>query len=231
MKFIKNLFLSLSRFELFLWLFSMITVTAAFLLAGRFNPLTLVASLVGATALIFAAKGYVAGQVLIILFGLLYALISLQYRYYGEIITYLGMTAPIAFMAAVSWWRHPYKNSSQVTVSSLSRVQRVMLFVLTAVTTFLFYFVLKAFDTPNLGLSTVSIATSFSASYLTLFRSPMYAVAYAANDFVLITMWIFASTDNASYIPMVVCFIIFFVNDIYGYISWRRMKKQQNSDV
>lgn len=231
MKYIKNLFRSLSKFELFLWLFSVICVTASFLLSSGFNPLTLAASLVGVTSLILVAKGYVAGQVLMVIFSLLYAVISLEYRYYGEMITYLGMTAPIAVMTAVSWHRHPYKGTREVAVSSLSCKNKIFLVVLTAAATLIFYFILKAFDTPNLVLSTLSIATSFSAAYLTLFRSPVYAVAYAANDLVLVSLWILASLSAPSFVPVVICFAIFFVNDIYGFLSWQKMKVRQTSEI
>lgn len=231
MKYIKNLFLSLSKFELFLWLFSVLCVTASFLLSDGFNPLTLAASLIGVTSLILVAKGYVAGQVLMVIFSLLYAVISLEYRYYGEMITYLGMTAPIAVMTAVSWHRHPYKGTREVAVSSLSGKNKIFLVVLTAAATLIFYFILKAFDTPNLVLSTLSIATSFSAAYLTLFRSSVYAVAYAANDLVLVSLWILASLSAPSFVPVVICFAIFFVNDIYGFLSWQKMKVRQTSDI
>ncbi len=230
MGYITKLFKSLSVFELCLWLFSVITVTVSFLLAGNFNPLTLIASLIGVTSLIFIAKGYVIGEVLMVIFGLVYSIISLQYCYYGEMITYLGMTAPIAFMSAVSWYRHPYKNSSEVTVNSLNALHRILLAVLTLLVTVIFYFILKVFDTPNLFFSTVSIATSFAASYLALMRSPVYAVAYAANDLVLIVLWILASMENTSYVPVIICFAIFFINDIYGFVSWQKMKKRQSDD-
>ena len=231
MVYITKLFKSLSIFELCLWLFSVVTVTASFLIAGNFNPLTLIASLIGVTSLIFIAKGNVFGQVLMVIFGLVYSIISLQYCYYGEMITYLGMTAPIALMSAVSWYRHPYKNSSEVTVNSLNVLHRILLVVLTLLVTVIFYFILKVFDTPNLFFSTVSIATSFAASYLALMRSPVYAVAYAANDLVLIVLWILASIENTSYIPVIICFAIFFINDLYGFVSWRKMKKRQRKDI
>lgn len=228
---IKKALKNLTKFEITLWVSSVVIVTVSFFLAQKFNPLTLVASLTGATALIFVAKGNVIGQILTIVFSILYAIISLQFSYYGEMITYLGMTAPIALMSVVSWLRHPYNDTAEVTVNRLSKIQITMLFVLTTVVTFIFYFILKAFDTPNLFLSTVSIATSFSASYLMLFRSPVYALAYAGNDIVLILLWILASLSNPSFIPVIICFCIFFVNDIYGFFNWRKMKKKQKVNL
>ena len=101
------------------------------------------------------------------------------------------------------------------------------MWIFSVVITVAFYFILKFFDTPNLIFSTLSVATSFLASYLTYFRSPFYAVGYAANDIVLIVLWVLASMQDTSYIPMVVCFVVFLLNDSYGFINWQRMKKRQ----
>jgi hypothetical protein len=54
-------------------------------------------------------------------------------------------------------------------------------------------------------------------------------LAYAANDIVLIVLWILASFENISYLSVTICFALFLVNDIYGYISWRKMEQRQTS--
>ncbi|MEA4854079.1 MAG: nicotinamide riboside transporter PnuC [Christensenella sp.] len=225
----RNPFANLTKFEWILWVCSVILVVLSFGMGKSFHMLTLAASLVGVTALIFVAKGDVWGQALTLVFSLLYALISLEFRYYGEMITYLGMTAPIAALSIVSWLRHPYqKGKSEVKVARLTKGKIVRLAVLTVAITTLFYFVLKAMDTANLFFSTVSIATSFLASYLMFCRSSAYALAYAANDVVLIILWVLAAMENPAYLPMVVCFAVFFCNDIYGFLNWRKMRRRQD---
>lgn len=74
---------NLNKFEKVLWMVSVILVTGSFILSGNGAWLTLAASLVGVTALIFVAKGDVLGQILTIGFSILYALISFQFRYWG----------------------------------------------------------------------------------------------------------------------------------------------------
>ncbi|MCH5187817.1 MAG: nicotinamide mononucleotide transporter [Oscillospiraceae bacterium] len=220
-------FKDLTKFELVLWLGSMFIVAASFLLSPSKDYLTLVASLIGVTALIFTAKGYVLGQILIVIFAVFYGVISFWFRYYGEMITYLGMSAPIAVMAVISWLRHPFEDTSEVQVNYLSRGKVALMLVLTAVVTTVFYFVLKALGNANLLFSTVSVTTSFMASYLTFMRSPYYALAYAANDAVLIALWILATIEDPSYFPMIVCFALFLLNDGYGFVNWQRMRIRQ----
>ena len=222
-----NPFRKLTGFEWGLWLFSLAVVTLSFLFGGG-HPLTLAASLIGVTALIFVAKGEVLGQILTVVFSLAYAAVSLRFRYYGEMITYLGMTAPIAVMSVVSWLKHPYQaGKSEVAVARLTAGQIAWMSGLGLIVTVLFYFILAYFETANLLVSTVSILTSFLASYLMFCRSPAYALAYAANDLVLIVLWVLAAMDSLSYLPMVVCFAMFFCNDLYGFYNWGRMRSRQ----
>lgn len=91
-----------TKAETALWCASVLLITAAFLLFDRGNYLTLAASLVGVTSLIFSAKGNPVGQALIIIFSVLYGIISFNFAYYGEMITYLGMTAPMSVFALIS---------------------------------------------------------------------------------------------------------------------------------
>lgn len=216
----------LTKFEKSLWLFSAVTVSAGFLLCGGLNVLALVASLVGVTALIFVAKGDLLGQALIILFAVLYAIISWQFRYYGEMITYLGMTAPISVLALISWRRNPY-SEGQVKVGKMTARKAVLLCLTAGLVTWGFYYVLAYLNTSNLFFSTVSITTSFFAVSLTVLRSPGYAIAYAANDVVLIILWVLAALEDISFLPLVICFALFFINDLYGFASWQRMKRLQ----
>ena len=91
-----------SGFEKALWLTSVILIAASFFLFDRANYLTLLASLIGVTSLIFSAKGNPIGQLLMVIFSILYGVISFRSGYYGEMITYLGMTMPMAVFALVS---------------------------------------------------------------------------------------------------------------------------------
>ncbi len=220
-------FHDLSKFERILWGISLLVIVASFVLSGGGDWLSAIASLIGVTALIFVAKGYVIGQVLTVVFAVFYGVISFYFGYYGEMLTYLCMTAPIAIAAIVSWMRHPFKGTKEVEVGDLKPKTVVILFVLALLTTFVFYWILKWLHTTNLIISTISVTTSFLAVGLTVLRSPYYALAYGANDIVLIVLWVLATLENISYLPMVLCFVMFLANDLYGFYNWCRMRKGQ----
>lgn len=217
-----------SKFELLLWSTSVLLSVLAFWIFDRESVLNLVASLVGVTSLILCAKGNPFGQVLMIVFSLLYGVISFSCAYYGEMITYVFLTMPMAIVALVSWLRHPYAGRhSEVAVGRLSRREIPWLVLLSASVTVAFYFILRYFGTANLLPSTLSVTTSFVAVYLTARRSPYFALAYAANDVVLILLWGIASISEVRYLSVTFCFLAFFFNDLYGFVSWQRMKRRQ----
>lgn len=228
-----NPFSALTRFEWILWSSSMVVVVLCFFLGDAMGWLSLVASLIGVTALIFTARGEVIGQVLIVVFAVLYGVISWQEQYYGEMLTYLGMSAPIASMAVISWLRHPYRRGThtEVAVNRITKGELSFLCLLTAAVTALFGFLLWMLGTAQLYFSILSVATSFFAAYLCFRRSPFYALAYSANDVVLIVLWVLASVGDLRNLSMVVCFLMFAVNDLYGFFNWLRMQKRQEREI
>ena len=195
--------------EIALWCASVSLIIAAFFLFDRENCGTLAASLIGVTSLIFNAKGNPIGQILMVAFSVLYG----------------------AVFALISWLKNPYNgNKTEVRVNRLKRKEILFMLLLAAVVTVVFYYILAAFHTANLILSTISVTTSFIAVYLTFRRSAFYAVAYAANDIVLIVLWILASFSDVSYLSVVICFVVFFANDIYGFFSWWKMQQRQEAN-
>lgn len=214
---------NLSKKEWCLWIGSLMIILISNLISRDFDPLTLIAALVGVTSLIFAAKGNVWAQILMVLFSILYGIISFRFHYWGEMITYLGMTMPMTVWSTITWLRNPSSgNESEVAIQALTKKHLIGLLISGALVTGTFYYILKALGTPNIVFSTISILTSFFAAALTMLRSSYYAVWYAANDIVLIVLWVLASLDNPAYIPVVVNFGIFFFNDMYGFVSWKR---------
>ncbi len=148
--------------------------------------LTLVAACVGITSLVFAAKGNVWAQILMIIFSILYGIISWRFHYWGEMITYLGMTMPMAIWSTVTWLKNPAKNGKEVAIQELRLKHIVWLVLFGTITTIVFYYILAVLNTPNIVFSTISITTSFLAASLKMLRSSYYAFGYALNDIVLI---------------------------------------------
>lgn len=205
-----------------IWIGSVLIIGISNLVTGDVNFLILLAAWVGVTSLILAAKGNVWAQILMVTFSILYAIISWKFRYWGEMITYLGMTLPMAIWSTITWIKNPSENGKEVAIQTLSKKHAIVLFLIGSAVTVFFYYILLWLNTPNIVFSTVSIATSFFAAALTMLRSSYYALGYAVNDLVLIVLWILASAENPVYIPVVINFVIFLFNDMYGFLCWKK---------
>ncbi len=228
MKRLKEFFKTITVFEYCLWGGGILAIVLSFFLCGNSDYLNLAGSIWGCTTLIFLAKGNVAGQIMSLIFSAYYGYVSFKTGYYGEMITYLGMTAPIALAATIGWLRHPFRgNRAEVEIARPKLLYYVIVLVLSLPVSTAFYFILRALGTANLAWSTVSVLTSFIAVSLSLLRSPYYAAAYAANDIVLIVLWSIATAHNNEYIALVVCFAVFLAEDLYGLVNWLRMRKKQ----
>lgn len=216
-------------YEYLIYFIAIASNIVVFVLTSSTEYLNLIASLLGITALVFLAKGNIIGQFLTIIFSTMYAYISFDCQYYGEVATYLFMTAPIALASIVSWAKHPFQGKKdEVEINEIPKKEYLLIFSLSILVTFIFYFVLNWLGTDNVYISTISVFSSFIASYLTFRRSRFYAVAYATNDLILIALWIYKTIGNINYISVVICFIAFFVFDLYGFICWsKRMVEQK----
>lgn len=227
----KKIYAYFTKFEITLWSLSVISVTVSYFISGSGSPLSLTASLIGVTSLIFAAKGNPLGPTLMVVFSVLYGIISYSFSYYGEMVTYLGMTLPMSVLSLVSWLRNPSRKSkAEVRVNRIQNKEIVFMTFLTISVTAVFYYILKALGTTNLYPSTFSVTTSFAAAYLTSRRSPYFALWYALNDIVLIVLWVLATIKDISYVSVTVCFIVFLFNDLYGFISWKRIERRQKAE-
>ena len=101
--------------------------------------------------------------------------------------------------------------------------------IATIFATIAFYFLLKALNTNQLIVSTISLISSIVASYLLFRRCSYYALAFILNDIILIILWsLVVINSGIGYLPTVISFCVFLVNDIYGFIHWKLEEKKQN---
>ena len=224
----KNPFNRLTKKEWMLYLISLTVVVCSNFFADKLNVINLIATALGVTALIFIAKGDVFGQILCVIFASLYAISALEQRYYSEIITYLGMTAPISIFTIITWLKNPVKKGENVVkIRQFTAKEGLLTLFLTICVTVVFFFVLRWLSTPSLWVSTISIATSFCASFMMLRRISYYALGFIANDIVLIVLWSISSVNDLSSLAMVACFSMFLFNDFYGFLRWKMREKEQ----
>lgn len=124
----------------------------------------------------------------------------------------------------------PFEIIYVVSVNKIHKKEVLLIAVGSIIATFAFYFLLKALNTNELIVSTLSLIFSLIASYLMLRRNKYYAIAFLADDIVSIVMRsLVIASIGISYLPTLICFCVYLINDVYGFIHWIIEEKKQGS--
>lgn len=224
---IKEYFKDWNKFEIsFLICGLLASITSAIMFNGTIID-TLYTSLYLITALLMS-KGkvecYFVGFVSVFFYGI----VSYNQGYYGELIITVFLTFPIMIIGIISWLRHQDKEEDTVIISSLSKKEITIVLLSQLVLFWIYYFILKLFNTDLLVISTISVVTSVLASYFEARRSELSLFCYIANDLVIITLWLIPIINGQTeLISVLVGPVLLLINDIYGSYNWSRLKKKQ----
>ena len=188
-----------------------------------------IAGIFGLSCVLFAAKGKVICVFLTWGMIVFYSLLSYQNKYYGEVFINLCLMFPMTVIQLVAWIKNLGKDHV-VKVNSITK-KEVFIVVLVACVAFVaFYFILRALNTSQLIISTISIVTSVLATYFQSRRSKYGFLAFLFNDVVLCVLWLFATLEDTANVAMLTAVALYVVSDIYGFISWGVLQKRQQKE-
>lgn len=151
--------------------------------------LTTICSIVGIITALLLAKGKNLGQIFGLLIVALYSIVSFKNGYYGEVIIYLCIMLPMYIIGIISWRRHQNKDTNSVEVSRITIKEWIIVLFASIVCFIGIYFLLKAFNTNQLFISSLSVIDSLFAVYLGVRRSKYSFYFYVVNDLILILLW------------------------------------------
>lgn len=227
MQYIYNYFKDWNLFEK-LYLF--VGIVVGILTSIIFNG-TIIDSLYTITYLttaILMSKGKVESYFIGIIGVFFYGIVSYNQGYCGELLITIFLTFPMMIIGIVSWLKHQDKDEDVVIISSLSKKEIVFAFSSQLILFWVYYFLLKAFNTDLLMISSLSIVTSVLATYFEARRSELSLFCYVANDLILITLWMIPIINgDTSLISVLIGPMLLLVNDIYGSYNWKRLKDIQ----
>lgn len=157
-----------------------------------------------------------------------YGIVSYNQGYYGELLITIFLTFPIMIIGIISWLRHQDKEDDVVIISSLPKKEIILAFSSQLVLYWIYFFILKLFNTDLLVISSLSVVTSVLASYFEARRSELSLFCYIANDIVIITLWLIPIiSGQTQLISVIVGPILLLINDIYGSYNWKKLKEKQ----
>lgn len=180
------------------------------------------------TALLLA-KGKFSCYIIGIISTFFYAFVSYSNSYYGEVIIAMGCTLPLMIVGLINWLKHQ-DNTNTVIIKEITKKELILVLLSQIVMFFGYYYLLKAFNTNNLLVSTFSVMASIIATYLTARRCEHGFIGFIINDIILIVLWgIPVINGELNIIPVLICPVLLLINDIYGVYNWKRIKDNQKT--
>ena len=189
-------------------------------------------TILGLLCVFTQAKGKIATQFIGIIYFCFYIFISYKEQLYGEALLYLIIMLPMYIYGVIHWLANKDKKDNVVIVrNNLSKKEWLFSslgFVLVSVGVF---FLLKALNTSQLIVSTLSFISMLPAVYLLIRRCKWNQVGFLINDFIVPILWLFLVIEGNLYIlPLCIYHIFQITYDVYGLIEWIKLEKRQKEE-
>ena len=211
-------------------LFGSIIVVSLVGIFFKSDLLTTSCSIVGIITALLLAKGKNLGQVFGLLITILYSIVSFKNKYYGEVLIYALLMLPMYVIGIITWINHKNKKTNSVEINSIKKKEWIIVSFVFALVFVGIYYLLKAFNTNELIVSTISVLASLFAVYLQIRRSKYSFSFYIVNDIILMFLWgIPVVRGSFILFPMLLNPTINLINDIYGFYNWKKTEKIQKN--
>lgn len=187
-----------------------------------------VSTLLGLVYVFTQAKGKVITMFLGVVYFCFYIYVSCTQKYYGEALVYITSMMPLYIYGIIHWLRHRDKVDNVVLVrNNLSKKEWLISSGCFAVVSVGVYFLLRALNTSQLLISTLSFLTILPSVYLLVRRCKWNQVSFFINDLFAITLWLLLALQNSAFYPMFIYHIFQIAYDIYGLIVWIKLEQKQ----
>ena len=211
--------------ELFWLTFASVAVLVLSLVL-RDTPMGIVAALTGIWCVILTGKGKTANFVFGIVNVILYAIIALQAKYYGEVMLNTLYYLPCSVLGLFVWSRHTADDTGDVVKETMSLKASLVTYPLTALAVFVYGFILQSLGGSLPYVDSASTVLSVVAQILCQKRYAEQWIMWIIVDAVTVVMWaVNLGTPDGS-VAMLLMWIVYLVNAIIMYLNWRKDVKK-----
>lgn len=210
-----------------LWLLVFTAVTLYVSLAVGDSVLGVVAAITGIVNVVLVAKGKISNYYFGIVSVSLYGLLSLEQRFYGEVTLNLGYLLPMQFIGLWLWRRHRADNGGgdDVAVRVMGWRQRAVWATVAVAACGVYALVLEWFGGNLPYWDSTSTVLTVVAMVLMVGRYIEQWPLWTVINVVTIYMWAVAYAQGGGSASIVVMWIAYLVNAIYGWWKWARLER------
>lgn len=213
--------------KLWLLLFSSVAFIAYYATNGTL--LSLFASWTGMITVVLVAKGRISNYYFGVVNVALYGFLAFQSQFYGEVMLNWGYYLPIQFIGYYIWTKNQNRDGiDEVNVARLSTRRRIMWVGLSIGSIFGYGLFLKYLNGNLPFFDSTSTTLSVIAQYLMIRRVKEQWIVWMIINVVSIYMWtdVYLSTGNS--IAILIMWIAYLVNSVYGWYNWTQLASEQD---
>ncbi len=189
----------------------------------------IISALTGVWCVVLTGKGKVSNFLFGIVNVILYAYISFEAKYYGEVMLNILYYLPCSVIGLFIWGKHVDEESGEVVKNSLSIRGAMIVYPLTAAGVIAYGFILKALGGTLPFVDSISTVLSVVAQILCLRRLAEQWIMWIIIDTVTVVMWAYNYINGGESIATLMMWAVYLINAIIMYIKWRKDVKKCNT--
>ena len=218
----KKIFADWSRFEISWLALSTVIMIVLSIIWGD-NLLALISGITGILGVVLAAKGKVSTYIFATVNVAIYAFLTFQNHLYGEFMLNAFYYIPMNFIGFYLWSRHKDNESGEVEGKKLTGKQTVIMFVIVAAVVLVYWQILSRIGGQLALIDAMSTVFSVVALIMQVARYAEQWLLWIIVNVVSVVMWLLLIGKDSSAVTMVVMWVAYLFNSVYGYYNWRKL--------
>jgi nicotinamide mononucleotide transporter len=220
-KFLKSEFTGWKPFDV-IWLVLATAVILGLSIYWKDTWISLGAAVTGVICVILTGKGKRSSFIFGVVNTVLYAIVAMEAKYYGEVMLNLIYYLPLNFVGFVAWKKHMNDESGEVIKERLNLKQSAVIYAITAIAIVIYGYILKRLGGNLPYIDSMSTVISVVAQILCLKRLMEQWVLWIVVDVVTVIMWAINFINGGESIATLAMWSIYLVNAFIMFFHWYR---------
>lgn len=215
-----------------IWLFSFTVIILTLSILWKDTWYGTVASLTGIWCVVLTAKGKISNYYFGIVNVILYAVVAYQSKFYGEVMLNILYFLPMTVWSIFLWKKHKVSEDrpDDVKVITLKWKERILWFIGSVLAVLGYTYLLYVLKGNLPWVDSITTIASIVAMIILARRAIEQWILWIFVDILTVIMWVIAIKQGAGDITILIMWIAYLINAIYGYINWVKLLKDQKNE-
>lgn len=224
-KFVKSELSGWKPFDV-IWLVFATAVILGLSIYWKDSPVSLWAAVTGVCCVILTGKGKRSSFIFGLVNTILYAIVALWAKYYGEVMLNLIYYLPMNFVGFIAWKKYMNDETGEVIKERLSLSKSIIVYAITAVSIVIYGYILKRMGGNLPYVDSMSTVVSVVAQVLSIKRLTEQWVLWIVVDIVTVFMWAVDFMKGGESISTLAMWSIYLINAFIMFIRWYKEAKK-----